>query len=103
MKCEDAKKHQVKNSQVPQSSVAARSGSVRGSRRRANTMPASATAAGISIQSLSRPKMPLRKRPGPRGTATVPGCALVVPFTGVGTGLHPGWSSVAPVIRSVPL
>ena len=103
MKFEDAKKHQVKNSHAAQRIAAARNGSVRGSRRRATRMPPSATAAGRSIQSLSLPKMPLRKRPGPCGTATVVSCVPALSLTGTGAALQPAWSSVSPVSRSVPL
>ena len=71
-------------------------------------MPPNETAAGTSIQSESLPNMPLRKRPGPCGTATVSSPVFVpvralLASTGEGAGLHPGWSSVSPVSRSVPL
>ena len=88
MKFEDAKKHQVRNNQVAHRTAAARSGSVRGRRRRTTRMPPSETTAGTSIQSLSLPNMPLRKRPGPGGTATVSGVPLLC-LTGAAAALHP--------------
>ena len=55
----------------PQDGGAPAAGRCGARRRRTTRMPTRATAAGSSIQSPSRPKMPLRKRPGPCGRATV--------------------------------
>ncbi len=90
MNWDDAKKAQVKNSQTPHSTAAARQGSLRRSLRRDSTMPTRATRAGKNSQAALRPSRPLRKRPGPVPSATVSAPPVEVVVTETGGLVQPG-------------